>query len=42
MNDEYDVDQSVSNGDDSSDEGGDFEPASHMRSAMKDYVWNNL
>ena len=34
--------ESDSDGDDSSDDGGDFEPASDMRNAMKDYVWNNL
>ena len=42
LNDEYDVDESDSDGDDSSDDGRDFEPASDMRNAMKDYVWNNL
>ena len=42
LNDEYDVDESDLDGDDSSDDGRDFEPASDMRNAMKDYVWNNL
>lgn len=42
LNDEYDGDESDLDGDDLSDDGGDFELVSDMRNVMKDYVWNNF